>query len=262
MTAITTKQTHQPTEETYAELQQAFDHFNRTLFDGQLPSCLITLQREKTTVGYFSPSRFVSADGQTTDELALNPVYFATVPLIETMQTVVHEMAHVWQFHFGDAGRGRYHNKQFADKMESVGLMTSSTGQPGGARTGDRMADYAIQGGRFLQACQELLTTNFRLSWYDRFPTEENIEAGQHLMAAQIHGHAGSTPPIAALPALAQAIQPITRSGSGRTDTPVPENRSNRVKYLCTGCAAPVAVWGKPKLKLICGECMHEFRGV
>lgn len=250
----------EPTHETYAELQLAFDHFNKALFDSQLPSCLITLQREKNTVGYFSPGRFVSLDGQTTDELALNPIYFATVPLIETMQTIVHEQVHQFQHHFGDAGRGRYHNKEFADKMESIGLITSSTGRPGGARTGDRMADYAVEGGRFLQACRELLTTDFKLSWYDRFPPEETVEAGHSVMATQISGNLGTTPPIASIPELAGAIKPVARLSSGTVgDATIAGNRSNRIKYQCTGCNVPVSVWGKPKLKLICGECRAEF---
>ncbi|EAA4127232.1 sprT domain-containing protein, partial [Salmonella enterica subsp. enterica] len=50
-----------PTQQTYEELQVAYDHFNEALFDGSLPPCLITLQREKKTYGYFSAERFVHA---------------------------------------------------------------------------------------------------------------------------------------------------------------------------------------------------------
>lgn len=153
----------QPTPQAYAELQLAYDHFNGALFGGQLPGCLITLQREKRTYGYFSRNRFANLDGQLTDEIALNPCYFAVVPLVETMQTLVHEMVHQWQALFGKPGRGRYHNDQWADKMESIGLMPSSTGRPGGKRTGDHMADYAIEGGRFLQACQALVPDSCRV---------------------------------------------------------------------------------------------------
>jgi hypothetical protein len=81
-----------PTPQTYHELQWAYDHFNRALFDGRLPACLITLQREKATCGYFSFKRFAHADGQITDEIALNPSYFAVVPLAETLATLVHEI--------------------------------------------------------------------------------------------------------------------------------------------------------------------------
>ena len=252
-----------PTQETYNELQMAYDHFNERLFGGQLPSCLITLQREKRTFGYFSAARFASLDGSTTDEIAMNPTYFAVVPIIETLQTQVHEMTHLWQHHFGKPGRGRYHNEEWARKMESIGLMPSSTGQPGGARTGDSMADYAVEGGRFLAACDELLTANFTLSWYDRFPSADHVIAGQASMANHIQGIEGTKPPMASIPALAEAVKPTGLAGAATAGEDgvltTPANRSNRVKYSCSGCKNPVSVWGKPGIKLICGECRKSF---
>lgn len=167
-----------PTSETYSELQLAYDTFNDKLFGGALPQCLITLQREKQTCGYFSYQRFANKAGEKTDEIALNPSLFAVTPLLETMQTLVHEMTHLWQYHFGEPGRGRYHNQQWADKMESIGLMPSSTGRPGGKKTGDRMADYAIKGGLFLEVCSEMLTNDYKISWYDRFPSDRQVYTG------------------------------------------------------------------------------------
>jgi len=253
-----------PTHETYSELQQAYDHFNARLFDGQLPSCLITLQREKNTVGYFSAGRFVSHDGVTTDELAMNPSAWAVVPIIETMQTLVHEMVHVWQHHFGSPGRGRYHNAEWARKMERIGLMPSDTGQPGGKRTGDRMADYPIEGGRFLAACQELLTAKFQISWYDRFPAADLVLVGQASMATQLPGSLhGTKPPMSTIPALAEAVRPVGQALASVAavdgNAAARANKSNRVKYSCAGCKDPVSVWGKPALKLICGECRQDF---
>ncbi|MEN2388089.1 SprT-like domain-containing protein [Comamonas sp. A7-5] len=252
-----------PTQETYNELQKAYDHFNEQLFDGQLPNCLITLQREKRTVGYFSAARFATVDGSTTDEIAMNPTYFAVVPIIETLQTQVHEMTHLWQHHFGKPGRGRYHNEEWASKMESIGLMPSSTGQPGGARTGDCMADYAVEGGRFLAACQELLTAKFKLSWYDRFPSADHVRAGQASMANHIQGIEGTKPPMASIPALAEVVKPTGQAFAavaGETAAPIAlTNKSNRVKYCCSGCKDTISVWGKPGLKLVCGECLQGF---
>ncbi|WKL15733.1 SprT-like domain-containing protein [Comamonas testosteroni] len=252
-----------PTQETYNELQMAYDHFNARLFEGQLPSCLITLQREKRTFGYFSAARFASVDGSTTDEIAMNPTYFAVVPIIETLQTQVHEMTHLWQHHFGKPGRGRYHNEEWARKMESIGLMPSSTGQPGGARTGDCMADYAVEGGRFLAACQDLLTAKFKFSWYDRFPSADHVLAGQASMANHIRGIEGTKPPMASIPALAEAVKPTGLAMAAITGEhgalTAPANKSNRVKYSCIGCQDAISVWGKPGLKLICGSCLQGF---
>lgn len=42
--------------------------------------------------------------------------------------------------------------KEWADKMQSIGLIPSSSGEPGGKRTGDKMADFPAEDGKFLQA--------------------------------------------------------------------------------------------------------------
>lgn len=41
----------EPTATTYDELRRAFEFFNARLFQGKLPACLLTLQREKRTYG-------------------------------------------------------------------------------------------------------------------------------------------------------------------------------------------------------------------
>lgn len=247
-------QSNSPTAQNYAELQHAYEHFNRTLFDGQLPSCLITLQREKRTVGYFSQQRFANLDGITTDEIALNPAYFAVVPLTETLQTLVHEMAHLWQFHFGKPGRGRYHNDQWADKMQAIGLMPSSTGSIGGKRTGDQMADYAIAGGRFLASCSELVTKDFRLSWYDRFPAQEQVNAGQASHAMQYGADVGG----GSTPSQTQAVKEclVITPAPASENAAQPMNKSNRVKYECD-CGQKI--WGKPNLQVLCALCKASF---
>jgi len=38
-----------PTSKTYDELTIAYDHFNAALFAGELPPCLITMQRKNKT---------------------------------------------------------------------------------------------------------------------------------------------------------------------------------------------------------------------
>lgn len=237
--ALKTSPLAPPTAVTYAELQRAFDHFNKTLFDDQLPPCLLTLQREKKSYGYFSHRRFVSSDeGQRfTDEIALNPSYFAYAGLLETLQTIAHEMVHLWQYHFGKPGRGRYHNKQFADKMKEIGLMPSSTGKPGGAETGEKMADYPIPGGAFLSACDALTTDAFRISWHDRY---------------------------AAVGAAAdpESIAELVRAGVIVAGQEARPSGATRVKYSCP--VTRTNVWGKPGLQLFVttddGATLHPLR--
>lgn len=255
-----------PTDEAYAELQQAFDHYNKTLFDSRIPHCLITFQREKKTYGYFSSKRFIHhADKSVVDEIAMNPAYFAVTPVLEVMQTLVHEMVHAWQFHFGAPGRRGYHNREWAEKMEAIGLMPSSTGQYGGAKTGEKMADYAIEGGLFMQATEALMAQGFHISWLDRYPAVQPGKPGnvvslagavQNMPAVQIQNMA--EPDFE--PGVSSDEQALEQSG---LVIPEVRNRSNRVKYRCPGCNAQV--WGKPSLKLLCGEAECEgmaFEGV
>lgn len=163
--------TIKPTAEMSAELQAAFDHFNENLFGGDIPPTLLTLQRQKMTAGYFTAEGWVNRKGaQKIYEIALNPQYFAVQTLTESMKTLVLQMTFAWQKHFGQPGRRRYANKNYAEKLQSIGLMPSHTGKPGGRMTGEKIDAYVIEGGLFERACEKLLTESFALSWLDRFP--------------------------------------------------------------------------------------------
>ena len=177
-----------PTQETYQELQRAYDFYNKHLFEGALPGCLFTYQRKKSCRGYFSSERFVRLGGSSADEIAMNPAFFAVVPVEGILSTLVHEQAHQWQKHFGAPGRRGYHNAEWAAKMKELGLYPSSTGKEGGKETGERMTHYILPYGRFLEVTQELLAGQFGLSWYDRYPVnasalyvpgDENDEEGE-----------------------------------------------------------------------------------
>lgn len=251
-----------PTAEAYSELQHAYDYFNRVLFENILPPCLITLQRKKRTYGYFSSERFVHREQlRTTDEIAINPAYFCARPVAEVLSTLVHEMVHGWQFHFGKPGRRGYHNREWGEKMESLGLMPSNTGQPGGARTGERMSHYVIEGGPFSQATAKLLGDGYDISWLDRFPSavatgtvtlvgvegaggkrDKDDEGDKGLQGKTEKGgeSTGSRGPT-----LSDLIVPKAPPKA------TPTNRSNRLKYRCPSCSAQA--WGKPGLVLLCG---------
>lgn len=157
-----------PTDAQYTAMNEAYAYFNTRLFDSTLPHCLITMQRKSGTYGYFAGGRFGTADGQTvTDEIALNPSHFKHRTTPEVLSTLVHEMAHLWQHHFGKMSRGGYHNKEWAVKMREIGLIPSDTGQPGGKETGQRMSHYIEPGGRFAVQCTALLREEFVLPYVE-----------------------------------------------------------------------------------------------
>jgi hypothetical protein len=166
MNAITRKE--------YSAFQQAYDHFNKALFDSALPSCLITMQRRARSYGYFSYDRFHhrQTSEESTDEIALNPNLFLHRTDQEIISVLVHEMTHQWQFVEGKPGRKGYHNQQRAAKMEAIGLMPSHTGEPGGKRTGQAMSHYILANGPFTQAWTTLAAKGFQLQWQSPEPTE------------------------------------------------------------------------------------------
>jgi hypothetical protein len=141
-----------PTIETYNVLQQAYDHFNKAIFGKTLPQCLITLSGElRTARGYYRRHPFKNKEEEAIDEIALNPFTFLGRTDREVFSTLVHEMVHLWQFHAGTPPKKAGHNKEWADKMESIGLMPSSTADIGGKRTGRKVSHYIIPGALFDQ---------------------------------------------------------------------------------------------------------------
>lgn len=227
-----------PTSQTYDSLLLAYRFMNDVLFSGILPTCLLTLQREKKTYGYFCSSRFKNAADpeKTTDEIALNPQFFRSEGRDDqkVVSTLVHEMVHLWQYHYGKPGRARYHNKEWADKMKSIGLVPSSTGDQGGRETGDHMSHYIESKGIFARSFEDLKVQGFRLEWIES-PYEENCS------------------PLPPLPL------PVVGPDDDPTDiinpilvNPKPD-KSNRLKYTCPQCS--LNAWAKPGANLICGNC-------
>jgi predicted SprT family Zn-dependent metalloprotease len=149
----------------YSGLQEAYDHFNRELFDGALGDVFITYQRRANSLGYFGADRFAGRmiDG-CRHELALNPDGFVGKSDKEICSTLVHEQVHVWQHAKGTAPTRGYHDKEWAAAMKAIGLQPSSTGMPGGRETGQKMDHYIIRGGAFEQAYERLAATNWRLN--------------------------------------------------------------------------------------------------
>src|SRR5262245_39137398 len=150
----------------YQGFQRAYDFFNKELFSGRLPQVLVTLQRHANTRGYFSPQRFKGrVEKETVHELALNPDNFTGRTDEMILSTLVHEMVHVWQETFGEPSRRGYHNRQWAAKMQAVGLQPSSTGEQGGLETGQAVTHYIIPEGRFSKAYVKLAESGLQLHW-------------------------------------------------------------------------------------------------
>lgn len=236
-----TEQHHSPTTQFYQAFNDAYRHFNHALFQNSLPECMITVQRGKSYYGYFAPKRWHNTDGNHAHEIAMNTAYFHEQTLIEVLQTLVHEMCHLWQAEFGKPSRNGYHNREWADKMESIGLMPSNTNKEGGKRTGQKMGDYPLIGKPFMHTCIELVQSGFLISWVDR-----SLIRPPNLP--------GNAEPIAD-PTLAILYAPLIDPSKS---TPINITSSSSTKHKYT-CPCGNNLWGKSGLSIMCMQCNKLF---
>lgn len=118
--------------------------------DQALGPCMITFSRPSgraKAFGFYHPASWADDNGEKIAEIAINPHTMMEYGFVEVVQTLTHEKVHQWQHEHGRPSRNGYHNGEFAAKMRSLGLMPSSTGKPGGKQTGQKVADYIIEGG-------------------------------------------------------------------------------------------------------------------
>ena len=158
----------------YREFQSAFDYYNRELFEDGLPHCLIVMTRKPRSHGYLHPDRWMNAEtGETLHELSLNPVDFAIRSTEQVLSTLVHEMCHAWQCSLGEkVPRKGYHNREWADRMQEIGLVPSDTAEPGGKQTGQSVSHYINEDGPFAEVTVRLLDFGWVIPHID-LPMEE-----------------------------------------------------------------------------------------
>ncbi len=82
----------------------------------------------------------------------MNPQHFRSWGVEDVLSTLVHEMTHLEQQHFGSPGRRGYHNKAWGILMRNIGLEPTNTGEPGGKDVGQQMTHFIIPDGPFDEA--------------------------------------------------------------------------------------------------------------
>lgn len=246
-----------PTSEFYNLFEMIYSYYNEKLYNGELPNCMFVLTRKKNTFGYFIANRWRNNENFQTDEIAINPLMFGKYELVEILKTVAHEMCHLWQFRLGSPSERTYHNKEWGDKMESIGLMPSNTGLPGGKKTGQQMMEYVIENGPFHLETIALLNKNiFKQLWFDNTGVEitsenitsqfEQIELPEDHFRALIENTEVSHTRVRA-----------AQSNPFETDLTPDEDKKRKIKYSCPIC--DYNVWGKPGLKIRCNECKSNY---
>ena len=267
-----------PTPDQFQAFQQVYDYYNRILFKNELPDVILNFTRQNQTDGYFAPVRWKASPSQTQfkagkrklsedenpseiyekrnadyprqgevrHEISIHP-HCLCRGKNAFIQTLVHEMCHLWQHEYGHPSRTTYHNQEWADKMESVGLIPSTTGAPGGARTGQRMNDYVQQGGKLEKAITAMpadLWLPFDALEYSAFDVtalEEWLNQAEHITQTND----------------ATEIASIRKVLEGVREQKI---KKRKMKYTCVSCN--INIWGKPGLHVRCEDCDMKLLAV
>lgn len=204
----------------------AYAHFNKTLFDGKLPFCMILVHRKRGAGGYFWADQWVNSDtDKTSHEIAMNPDHFKDVGDERTLSILVHEMAHLEQQVSGKPGKGGYHNLEWVTLMERIGLVPYAVDGPKPEivdgefekptkQVGTRVSHIIKEGGLFEASCATLLATGLTIDWY---------------------------------------AKPKSPAAQGRARA----QKASKTKFTCPECKQNA--WAKPDASLGCWECGVEM---
>lgn len=227
-----------PTREQFAAYTKMYDYFNGALFGERLPSVVLNFSRHSNSYGFFAPERWRRREGEAvTHEISINPAHLAARSPKETASTLVHEMAHLWQYTYGSPARGGYHNREWSEKMQQLGLQPIDLKTRAERMSAENLGHAVIGGGAFDRAFN-VMPKAYLLPWScDEAPaaTEGGEGEGEGTSASPggVEGRGAAAP-----------VAPVAKS-------------RNKVKYTCPGCL--VNVWGRPDLVVICGRCREPF---
>lgn len=112
-----------------SELERAFDHLNKSLFDGKLTSVPFSIQIKKKIVIRWSPEIDSISIGMDVTKLEFGEILVA----------LLHEMIHIANHQAGlpDVTTNQYHNKYFLQQALKVGLVVIKHKTQGWAITGN-----------------------------------------------------------------------------------------------------------------------------
>jgi len=242
----------------YEELAEAYDFYNKELFGDELPACIIVLSKSANNFGHFMPNSFVSNDGKEgkKHEIALNVQMFAIRKPELTLETLVHEMCHLKTFEDGDFGRGAYHNKIWAALMKSVGLIPSSTGEPGGKETGQKMSHYPEEGGLFERKTKVLLNKGFFISFVGRINKDVKSFTLPQIKKSAVDGKPGFYKDDKGGIFQGKTVKCGKDEEGKEIIKVIVKSNNRRMGYVC-GCKKMVWVYGD--LDATCNICGKKF---
>lgn len=114
-------------EPLYSFYTNAFNFFNKKLFNSSLKKIVITFERQgrnKTVAGYFT-NRFVKIDDHHVCKIAIILEHINKLSMKVSLSTLIHEMIHFSNFinNIQDTSKSGVHNYNFKKEAEKVGYI-------------------------------------------------------------------------------------------------------------------------------------------
>lgn len=205
------------------QLEKMYSNLNLDFFGGALPVPIITVQSKPGTMGHCTVAKVWQRPNDSTYELNV-AAEVLNYPIEETLDTLLHEMVHLWCRENGikEVSRnGRYHNKRFKEEAEARGLECIYTGEKFGWNTtpGDRLVEYALS-----------------KDWNE------------------IRINRGTVPPMIFTGTGGTAAQPGAQAGTGG------KRPSSTRKLQCPKCGCSVRA--TKTVRIMCMDCMEQMHEV
>lgn len=144
-------------------LEEAFNHYNKQLFDGDLPRCIIRAMPATKAVkdgGYIKPFNEKDRFGEKAHGIYLDSTQFLDRSIEQVLACLAHQMVHVWEYHNYAKSKKVYKSsehsvKLWRPKFNSIGLilLKNSNGHE------------VIEGGQFERATDKLISSGFKIDW-------------------------------------------------------------------------------------------------
>lgn len=208
-----------------AYLEKIYNTLNLDFFSGELEVPVITIQSNVRAYGHVTVDKVWKDSEINRYELNLGAEYLNR-PIKNVVSTLLHEMTHIYNLmhNIQDTSRaGKYHNKRFKEKAESVGL---------------------------------LISHHERYGWTITNPSEELIVYIQEHKWEDIPLFRSSGMPDLAAPPPSSDSDDPENTGEPQSGQKIKKPSSTR-KYICPACGQSIRA--TKVVNIICGDCNKKM---
>ena len=227
--------------ELYKKIQNVIDLLDNSFFSGKgkekIPELVFAINNQcrSCVTAFVSPDAlYDKVNNKKLQYLGINPKHLDR-DISEILATICHELCHVYENAYIHIPRGGYHDKRWAELMESCGLTAVFLN-----KSKTVVSTRIAEGGIFEDFVKKFREENGE----DYFNIVEYSPIIEHKTKVALgledsDGDEDDTPK------------------ADNADKPIKKYNRNKVKYTCSDCG--VKVWGKAGLHIECSDCACSF---